>query len=291
MGRMAFMKLLVTHRSPDLDAIGSLWILKRFDAQHYADAKLAFVNAGDTMDLRAAADMGFSQENITHVDTGLGEFDHHQPERGLLRICATSLVYDYVCALHPDLKEDKALAYLVEYVTAVDHFEEHSWPDSNNLRYQLLLHNLIDGADAVTQDDEATVLFGFTCLDAGYSVLSAQIEAEEEIEEKGFQFKTPWGKGLAIESSNDEVIKVAQKSGYMVAVRKDPEVGNIRIKAVPRKGIDLTDIANKVKEKDGEGYWYFHPGKTMLLNGSSKDPNRKPSSLTLKDIIAIFESS
>lgn len=285
------MKLLVTHRGPDLDAIASLWVLKRFHTQVYGDAKLYFVNAGDAIDLRTAADMGFSIEDVTHVDTGLGEFDHHQEDRGKKRICATSLVIDYVISIHPELAHDKVLQFLSEFVTSIDHFEEQSWPNAADLKNQLMIHSLIEGIRRSGQapDDEATAHFGFLCLDAAYAGILEQLQAQEDLDTKKQEFSTPWGTGVGIESANDEVVKLAQKSGYVVAVRKDPNKGDIRIKAVPGKGIDLTPIANKVKQMDTVGRWYFHPGKTMLLNGSSKDSSRLPSPLTLQQIMTLFE--
>jgi len=44
-------KLLVTHHAPDLDAIGGIWLFKRFDALNYANAQVAFVDPGDTISL------------------------------------------------------------------------------------------------------------------------------------------------------------------------------------------------------------------------------------------------
>ncbi len=284
------MKLLVTHYAPDLDAIASLWVLKRFDERTYADAKFAFVNPGETIDLRTAADMGFSPEDITHTDTGLGTFDHHQSERGMKRICATSLVCDYIYQIHPEYKQDKALAFMREYVTAIDHFEESAWPNADDLKFQFLLQNIIDGVRLVgLHDDEALVHFGFTCLDGAYAALKEQIGAQAALEEKGKMFTTKWGKALAIESANDEVIKLGQKQGFVLVVRKDPGRGNVRIKAVPDKGIDLTNIAQEIKRKDVTGMWYFHPAKTMLLNGSSKSKEHKPSPLSLDDVVAIIK--
>lgn len=284
------MKLIVTHFSPDLDAISSVWVLKRFDERNYADAKLAFVNPGETIDLRSAADLGFSSEEITHTDTGLGIFDHHQSERGMKRICATSLVYDYICDIHPEYKQDKALAYISEYVTAIDHFEENSWDNADDFKHQFLIQNIIDGVKMVgLHDDDAIVHFGMTCLDGVYAALKEQIGAQEAIDEKGKMFETKWGRGLAIESANDETIKLAQKQGYALVIRKDPGRGNVRIKAIPGKGIDLTDIAEEIKRKDVVGSWYFHPAKTMLLNGSSKSNNQKPSPLSLDEVVSIVK--
>ncbi len=284
------MKLLVTHFAPDLDAIASIWIFKRFDERNFADAKLAFVNPGETVDLRTAADMGFSPEEIVHTDTGLGTFDHHQPERGMKRICATSLVYDYICDIHPEYKQDEALSYLVEYVTAIDHFEENAWDGADDLKFQFLLQNILEGIRLVgLYDDESLCHFAFTCLDGVYAALKEQLGAQEAINEGGRLFVTKWGKALAIESANDETIKLGQKQGFVLVVRKDPGKGSIRIKAVPDKGIDLTKISQAIKHKDPTGTWYFHPAKTMLLNGSNKTSNQTPSPLSLDEVVDIIK--
>lgn len=284
------MKLLVTHHAPDLDAISSVWMLRRFDAHQFGDSKIAFVNPGDTIDLRTAADLGFSSENIVHCDTGLGMFDHHQPERGKKRVCATSLVYDYVCDIHPEYKDDKALAFISEYVTVIDHFEEHAWPNADDLKYQFMLQSIIEGVRlAGTHDDEALVHLISTCLDGAYAAVSEQIRAQEDIDTKARYFETKWGKAMAIESGNDETIKLGQKQGYVIVVRKDPNRGNIRIKALPGRDIDLTPVYEAIQKKDTEGYWYFHPAKTMLLNGSSK-MEQKASPMKLDEIVGIIKA-
>ncbi|MCA9369277.1 hypothetical protein KC721_03180, partial [Candidatus Woesebacteria bacterium] len=86
-------KLLVTHHAPDLDAIGSVWLFKKFHTQKYGDAKIAFVNPGSRIEEYQVEELGVDLRDVTHVDTGLGEFDHHQKERASTDICATSLVH------------------------------------------------------------------------------------------------------------------------------------------------------------------------------------------------------
>ena len=285
------MKLIVTHRSPDLDAIGSVWVLKRFAGENFADAKVVFVNAGEKLDIRDIADLGFSMEQTVHVDTGLGEFDHHQEDRGKQRICATSLVYDYVSALSPDLKNDEALKYLVEYTTQIDHFEDCYWENAAGLDKQLLIHNLIDGAKGLSYaDDDATLHFGMQCLDAAHHSLTEQISAIKDLKEHKIEFETRWGKAVAVESGHDEVLNVSQKNGYVIAVRKDPVRGGVRIKAIPDKGIDLTPVYQKIMEQDEVGHWFFHASKTMILNGSTKSEST-PSPLNLNQVIEMIKQS
>jgi len=67
------MKLIVTHFSPDLDALTSCWLIKRF-LPGWKKAEIKFVAAGSTFN-NQPPDL---DKNIIHVDTGMGKFDHHQ---------------------------------------------------------------------------------------------------------------------------------------------------------------------------------------------------------------------
>jgi hypothetical protein len=282
-------RLIVTHHAPDLDACGAVWLLKKFDSQHYADAKVAFVNPGATISDEALKELDFKPSEITHVDTGLGEFDHHQPDRGLQHISASSLVYDYVCQVHPDLEHDQALKKLVEFITEVDHFGEVHWPDASSLRNSLMIHELIRGMEFTDpHNDDSQMYFGLQCLTNAYASLTQINKAEEIIAQEGQPFTLPIGRCLALETRNDDTIKVAQKQGYMLVVRKDPEQGNIRIKARPDAEMDLKALADQVTQLDPKATWYYHPSGKMLINGSRKHRNQQASQLTLQQILELI---
>src|SRR5690606_17760394 len=117
------------------DAVGAVWMLKRFVGQEFATAKVAFVNPGETITANDAHQLGVELHEVTHVDTGLGEFDHHQEDRGKEFLSATMLTHQYACQVHPDLKNDLALEKLVQFVTEIDHFQEVHWPESGDVRY------------------------------------------------------------------------------------------------------------------------------------------------------------
>ena len=289
---MHLRKLLVTHHAPDLDAIGSVWMLKRFDAQHYNTAKLAFVNPGQTLSIPQIEQMGIEPHEVTHVDTGLGEFDHHQADRGLLHVSATSLTYDHVCELHPELKEDAALKELSDFITEIDHFGEIHWAEADSPRYCFMLHELIRGSELGDRhDDEAQVNFGMQCLDYAYAVLTQQIAAVEQIQMVGQPFELPIGPCLAIETSNDDTIKLAQKKGYVLVAKKDPKLGNVRIKVRPDSDVTLEKLRDAILKKDVIGTWYYHAGGKMLINGSQKARNQTPSPLTLQEIVELIQTT
>lgn len=283
-------KLIVTHFAPDLDAIGAIWLLKQFDSQDYADAKVSFANPGETISNTQVQEMGFELHNVTHVDIGLGKFDHHQPERGGLKICATSLVFDHLCQKYPATKDNQALREIVRHITEIDHFEQIHWPDAAHLRYVFMIDNLISGYEqSEPQNDEIVVEFGIKCLDAAYHSMTQIIQANQLIEAEGIQFNITAGACLAIETSNEEVINQAQKQGYLLVVRKDPEKGHVRIKVRPDTNFTLKELYQAVKTADESGSWYYHPGGKMLLNGSLKKRNQTPSPLSLAQITKLIK--
>src|SRR3990167_4986033 len=81
-------KILVTHISPDLDAIASSWLIKRY-LPEWESAEHEFVPAGSTLKNKDPD----ANKNVIHVDTGLGKFDHHQLKE---RSSATKRVFDYL---------------------------------------------------------------------------------------------------------------------------------------------------------------------------------------------------
>jgi len=326
------MKIIVTHSSPDWDAITSVWLLKRF-LPGWENAKVMFVPAGtrygNQQDTTNKIQVGGSpieqmgNDQVIHVDTGMGPLDHHQTSD--LAVCAASLTWDYVKTKHPEFTmqgsekiENKlaALERIVEWVVELDHFQEVYYPDPASDRYEFGLYGLLEGLKSQKpNDDEYYLDFGMICLDAEIHNMESKIFAEKEIKEKGKEFETRYGKGLGIETINDATIKLAQKTGYSIVIRKDPRKGYVRIKALPehasqpvilskakdlekdsspsvqndKKGIDLTSVYEQLSKMDPEATWYLHVSKKMLLNGTPKNPKMIPTSLSLDKIIEVVK--
>jgi hypothetical protein len=285
-------QLIVTHHAPDLDAVGAVWILKRFDSEKYADAKIAFVNPGDTISIDEAHDLGFELHDVTHVDTGLGRFDHHQPDQAVKRISATSLVHDYVCSRNSHLENDQALQVIADFATEIDHFEEIYWPDARSYRYSFMLHELVKGVEFLfPHDDDSQMQYGLQSLDIVYATITQQVKAKEIIDEKGEEFMIGNYKCLALETRNDDTIKIAQKQGFDIVIKKDPKQGNIRIKARPDCNVNLEPLYNAIKNKDQTGSWFYHGSGKMLINGSRKHQDQIPSPLSLDEVVELAKES
>lgn len=300
------MKRIVTHTSPDMDAITSVWYIKRY-LSRWENAEVRFVPAGQrigdytpekALDIKDPVEI-ISGNEVIHVDTGLGPLDHHQTKD--TNTCGASLTFNYIKKhlLEKDPNIDpvklQALERVSDFVVEVDHFKESFRKDALENYNNFSITEILDGLKFQhPNDDKYYVEFISICLDAILHDIENRIWAENEIEEKGVKFETKWGNGLGLETINDTVVKLAQLMGYVVVVRKDPRKGYVRIKARPdeigKKGLDLILVSEKLKKMDPQATWFLHVSGKMLLNGTPKNPKMRPSKLSLSDIIEVLKA-
>ncbi len=274
------MKTIVTHIGPDLDAITSVWILKTFFNQ-WREADVAFVPAGTTLNGQKPDE----NPEIVHVDTGFGKFDHHQTDEFT---CAAKRVYEELELIKG---EDPALSRLVFMVTVFDHFGEVAFEQPDHDRWDFLIVSIIDGLRLLYPDNPMKIIsVGMDCLDGIYKTLQNKVWAEKELTVSGIRFQTQWGPGIAFETVNDSVITLAQKKGFVIVIRKDPNKQYLRIKSLPRDDIHLGQAFETLKRSEPDATWFLHASGHMILNGSSKNPNMKPSTRPLSDIIDVFRT-
>lgn len=305
------MKIIVTHFAPDVDAVTSIWLLKRF-LPGWEDAEVAFVPAGSTLN----GDIVDSDKDILHVDTGMGILDHHQTDEDT---CAARRTLEFVGksqisnlsasgGSHAMAGRDKsqsrkgkiskinnkfpdeALERLIDVVNDIDHFREVYFPNPTADYYDFGLVGILDGWKLIYGEDYHRITeLGLILLDGIYKKFQDRVWAEKEIKENGIEFTTKWGKGMAVETINDETVRLSQRMGYTVAVRKDPKKDYVRIKVLPESDANLTACYNKYKRIDPEASWYLHVSKKMILNGSMKNPRTKATKLTLREIIDVLK--
>lgn len=302
------MKIVVTHTSPDWDAIGSVWLIKKYLPGWYG-AKVQFVPAGQRLEGSTIKDGDdpiekVDEDEVVHVDTGLGPLDHHQTNDQ--EVSGTSRVWDYVreesrkAGINITKEHEEAVSRIVKIIVDIDHFKEVFWssPDADYHEFSLL--GVLDGLKLLKpEENDYYVAFGIECLDALMHQFENRIWAENEIKEHGVEFATKWGKGIGFETLNDTVIKLSQKMGYIIVVRKDPRKGYVRIKAKPlskeekakgKEDPDLTPVYDIVMKRDLKATWFLHVSKKMLLNGTPKNPKMVPSKLSLDEVIQILKS-
>ncbi|HWY79045.1 MAG TPA: hypothetical protein VNW29_01680 [Candidatus Sulfotelmatobacter sp.] len=302
------MKIIVTHMSPDWDAITSVWLLRKYlsgwqeatihfvpAGQRFKDIELAIINKEKNDPIEK-----IGENEVIQVDTGLGPLDHHQIQDS--SVSAASLTWDYVLSklkeandkMVPEHKE--AISRIVKIVVDIDHFREVFWHDAASDIYEFSLLGVLEGLKYQKQNsDNEYMEFGIACLNALVAEFENRIWAEQEIKEKGVEFETSIGKGIGFETLNDTVLKLSQKMGYRLVVRKDPRKGYVRIKTLPddkdKSGIDLTLVYEKLKKMDPDATWFLHVSKKMLLNGTPKNPKMVPTKLSLHKIIDVLKNA
>lgn len=275
-------KTIITHISPDLDAIASIWLLQKY-LPEWDESTVAFVPAGTTYKNKPVD----SDESVIHVDTGFGRFDHHQSKEP---ICAAQKVYDFLKReklIKPKLQEP--LSRLLDYVCDADHFKEIYYPNPDSDIYDLLPAGLIDGLKSSLNDDHHLIHIGNHLLDAALSELSKKVSAEQEFKEALF-FESRWGNTLAIETDNSEVCRLGQKKGYDLTVQKYKYSGAVRIKLRPDNKKSLSKLYAAVKKLDPGATWFYHISGRMLLNGSATNPQYVASKLSLKQLIKTIKN-
>lgn len=297
------MKIIVTHASPDLDAITSVWLIKRF-LPNWENALVQFVPAGEKIG-NLSTNSGewdkviepINDNQVIHVDTGMGPLDHHQTADK--DTCAASLTWEYVKQHRVEgqkwQEKEEAIDRIVGVVVEDDHFREVFYSDPTADYHEFSLRGILEGIKMqYPNKDDYYIDFIMNNLDAIVHTFENRLWAEKEIAEKGKKFNTRFGEGIGFESINDAVVKLSQKMGYRIVVRKDPRKGYVRIKARPssdgEKEIDLTLVYEKLSKMDPEATWFLHVSKKMLLNGTAKNPKMKPSKLTLEELIHVLEA-
>lgn len=299
------MKIIITHTSPDWDAIGSVWVLRKY-LPGWQHAMVEFVPAGQRSDRtrgKSVEHQGavekIGEDEIIHVDTGMGPLDHHQTQNA--DVSAAGLSWQYVqkelegAGDHFTKEHKDAVSRIIKIIVDTDHFKEIFWPDAGADYIDFSVLAALDGMKLMRPDqDSYYVEWGTDILNSLLHYFENKIWAEREIAMNSKEFTTKWGKALGFETINDSVLKLAQKKGYVVVVRKDPRKGYIRIKARPSDGkskdIDLTLAYEKLKKIDPDATWYLHVSKKMLLNGTPKNPSMVPTKVSLDDIIKVLES-
>lgn len=275
--------------APDVDAVTSVWLLKRF-LPGWDEVEVAFVPAGKTLN----NEIPDTDPDILHVDTGMGMLDHHQTDEDT---CAAKRTVEFISQYQKSAGKnykkhfpDEALVRLVDVVNDIDHFREASYPNPGADFYDFGMVAVLDGWRLLYPDDHKRVTRqGMEILDGLYKTFQNKLWAEKEIQENGTAFTTKWGDGMAVETVNDEVLRVAQLRGSIIVVRKDPKKGFVRIKALPESSADLTKVYNRIRKLDPQATWYLHASKRMVLNGSSKNPDSRATKLTLREVVDVLK--
>jgi hypothetical protein len=58
---------------------------------------------------------------------------------------------------------------------------------------------------------------------------------------------------------------------------------------MPGTKVDFTQAYEALMKKDPQATWFLHASKKILLNGTTKNPDMKPTKLSLDEIIEVLK--
>ncbi len=257
---------IVGHVYPDLDCLAAMWMLRRWGG--YADAALQFVPAGTTLHNHPAD----ADPDIIHVDTGNGRFDHHMTADTSLS--AAELVRRTVAA------DDTVLERMVDVITLLDHARAEGGTAPN-------IVDLIEGLNLLYVDQpEAVATAAFVTLDAWHAREAKHARLEAAFDNR-VEFDTPWGFAIAMESPDGGSSRLAFREGAVLYIYRDGK-GNVGVVARSRSAVDLSQVLRDLKRLDPDADWYLHPSKRLLVCGTPKAPPKKPSRLSLDELVGVL---
>jgi hypothetical protein len=206
---------IITHTSPDWDAIGAAWLLQRF---LLPDAEIICASREEIEEYKTT--------DAAIVDCG-GEFEpgqlrfdhHHLPGDAANATCATQQVFEWV-ALKQDLRY---LEPLVDLIWAGDTGRNSHGADVSR---EVGLHALLAARKAAGWTDNLLMEWGCQELDLLAGRLKRQAEAAVELAEKCV-WQSEDGKIVAIEHGQPRHSQAAFAAGAtLVVFRSDIPVAN-----------------------------------------------------------------
>ena len=156
---------ILTHESPDLDAIMSVMLMRKFGEDKFpgvAEAKLMFASAGKLPEGKSPAEL--EAEGILALDIGGGRFDTHPVgntvDSSKRERSATDLIAEELGLIY-----DETWAPLVEY-TRLQDTQGHSMLSKEFIHHLVSIHTILLGLELVhTRDSEGKLRAGMKILE------------------------------------------------------------------------------------------------------------------------------
>ena len=276
-------KILVTHIYPHLDEICAFWLFKRFGGSDYKNAVYRFMPISEDRRKTFGGQPVDSDSDIIHVGIAGGRFDEHVRDGGK-RISSASLVWDFLKTKKHYPKDKlvrRAIEMMVDYVAGEDNGETHVSPRSS-FRLQSILYgawlNKINHIQEVTR-------FGMKMIDHIFARLIQ--DAQFEIDwKKRIEFKTRWGKAVAVVTETSDTDGLIYSKGYCLALTLDPKHNYRMYRASPISKVNLVETYKHLSVIDPKPYWYIHQSKKLVICGGALAPKVALSKLTLKEMIS-----
>lgn len=272
---------IVTHTSPDWDAITAVWLLRRYGGLQ--ESPVLFVNTDNP-------DRDVLDSAIAVVDTGREldparlRFDHHQlPGQGASATCAADLVRDHLFSDTQHWIDD-----IVMLVWAGDTGRKTHGADVSRT---VGIHALLSHQKTLRKPDDALLAFGLEILDALAAHLEARQTARLSLAQHTVYLSAdglvrglagaPQGATFAAFEEGARVVVFTSEAPGTVSVGAmrggeghDPHIGNLVMWICNDYECGLPNVADAVYEELAR--WYRHEAGFFAGRGTAKAPDPRP---------------
>jgi hypothetical protein len=274
------MKTIITHTSPDMDALLSVWLIVRnMDSLLW---ECQFVPAGTSVpDADAVVDTGGEH------DPELLRFDHHQSPTSE---CAASLVFAFL------LERGDDLAHLAPLVELVKKGDTGDASPTTLFSYKLGLHAALTARKLAGFTDDQLLKWSFQEFDLMAVLLQHKAEAYRAAKEHVL-----WQGGVvaAVSGGGRSVTDALYELGYEVIVFQDEMDDNGQKSfavGVSRSRNSIIHIADVLKSlpiigQIEEDRWYLAPTGFFAGRGTAKSPRPDPCPIDIVDLARMIHDA
>lgn len=284
--------MIVTHTSPDFDAIGAVWLLSRFADMN--DHEIGYVNTGNP-------DKAMLDSADAVVDTGREydparlRFDHHQLSgRDSADTCAAMMVYAWLWDRGTVRSDYKAIKPIVDLILSGDTGRTGDGADWSR---RVGIHALLSALKARKASDAELMAAGLSWLDLLASHAIAAQAARAQLDQHCI-YKSddrlvwalagaPQGATYAAFEAGARIVIFSSTTPESVAVGvmrggegQEPHCGELVQKAAYLAQPPLSDELNT---------WFCHPAGFFAGRGTAKAPDPRPLEAGVAQIAAALD--
>lgn len=288
--------MIVTHTSPDFDAIGYVWLMRRFGGA--GDMPVTFVNTGspDPAVLASAWSVG---DTGRVYDPATRRFDHHQfPGHASNETCATRQAYDWLCATQGATLELTAIRPIIELIFRGDTGSPLAGADTSRT---VGIHALLSAQKAKHGSDADLLAYGGALLDDLADVAIMRARGRDQLEQYT-TYRSNDGLIVALDGAPHSVTAAAFDAGAVLVFFASEDRGSfargVQRAAVehgqPHVGVLIDLVATSTPHIDmitELSHWFLHPAGFFAGRGTAKAPCPTPmrDGLTISMIAAAVD--
>lgn len=289
-------QLIVTHQSPDFDAIAYLWLMKRY-APNFENTRIEFVSPqSDMPEADSIGDVG------REYDPDRWRFDHHQILGDeSTSTCAAKMLWEHLLSLDVDVAH---LEPLVEEIYQGD------IANTPQVGLHTALWGQLDRKNPVTGQrfsDREVIAIGFELLDNQAAWLAHKRDQEIELY-KSVVWKSEDNSVWAIRGTDvsgtfaayDAGAKIVVYEGEPIALDSGEDTYPVGVSRSPKESVPhLGNLVHKIFEggivheelSDELWKWFRHEGGFFAGRGGAIAPDPEPLKVDLVEIAKLINEA